>query len=389
MISLALIVFPLACQQSEKDTSTQQDSGTQDSGTEDTATEIEPSSEPSADGQSFLVLEEGASGGQIALRNTGDWENGEVLREASLEGKLVVKDEYVWLLNRGGSESIVQYDPSDFTQPKAEYVWEGPSALYPSDVAICEGQVFISQYYGSGILVLDENTFEVLGEINLDAYADDDGFAEASSLVCKKSFLYVSLHRFNQNEDPNAEEPQQIGSLWVMFDPKTWEEERQFPDQGYRSLMIDVPGTQVFGSVIEPHIDVTGTTGFWIYDPVADSYNSQIYFAYNDKTIFDTAIGGSRAVHLAYNYADNATWAFCHEYTPGQDQPGYSYERLVSSVITLDSVVMNAQDEAWLAFHKDDDPPKHSLMSIDSQTCQPNEDNQEIEHRIIDWLMVD
>ena len=38
------------------------------------------------------------------------------------------------------------------------------------------------------------------------------------------------------------------------------------------------PDTQVFGSVIEPHIDVTGTTGFWIYDPVADSYNSQIYF---------------------------------------------------------------------------------------------------------------
>ena len=35
-----------------------------------------------------------------------------------------------------------------------------------------------------------------------------------------------------------------------MFDPETWEEERQFPDQGYRSMMIDVPGH----------------TGFWIGD---------------------------------------------------------------------------------------------------------------------------
>lgn len=386
MIFFALAFSSLfACLQSEKGDSVLH----QDSGMQDTATEIEPTSEPSGEGQSFLVLEEGEAGGQLALRNTGDWERGTVLREASMEGKLVIKDEYVWLLNRDGIESIVQYDPTDFTQPKAEYVLQGPSPLYPSDVAVCEGQVFVAQYYGTGILVLDEHTFEEIGMINLDAYADEDGFAEPSSLVCKKDFLYVSLHRFNQNEEPEAETPQQIGSLWVMFDPKTWEEERQFPDQGYRSMMIDIPGTSVFGSVIQPHIDVTGTTGFWIYDPIADWFKSQIYFAYNDKTIFDTAIGGSRAVQLAYNYTDNATWAFCHQYTPEQDQPGYAYERLVSSVLTLDSVTMNAQDETWLAFHKNDDPTTFSFMSIDPQTCQPNQDNQEIAHRVIDWLILD
>ena len=87
-----------------------------------------------------MVLEEGDNVGQLTLRNTGAWENGTVVREASLEGKLVVKDDYVWLLNRGGSESIAQYDPSDFTQPKAEYVWEGPSSLIPVMLPSAKGR---------------------------------------------------------------------------------------------------------------------------------------------------------------------------------------------------------------------------------------------------------
>ena len=110
----------------------------------------------------------------------------------------------------------------------------------------------------------------------------------------------------------------------MVLDPQSWEEVVTFPDQGYKSEIFDVRETAYLGSVIAPHIDVTGTTGFWIFDPFTEWYTSQIYFAWNDKTIFDTALGTERAVHLATNYADEMTWMFCHAYTPSiMDSPPY------------------------------------------------------------------
>ena len=364
-----------------------QESKIQTIDTNEPSTETEPSTEvdPQEDAVSFLVVEQVGTAAQLALRNTTDWENGIILRETTTEAQIKHKDGYYWLLSRGEKESIVQYDPTDVSTPKAEYTFQEASSLYPSDVAICDDRVFVTTYYGTDILVLNADTLSLIDSIPLDTYADNDGFSEAASVVCKSDHIYVSLHRYNQNE---ATTPPQIGSMWVMFDAQTLEEVQLFPDQGYKSMLFDIPTADSLGSVVQPHIDVTGTPGFWIYDLVDHTYRSQIYFIYNDKTIFDTVIGNERAVHLAYNYADNATWAFCHAYTPDSEQPANSAQRIENTTLSFDSITMNSQDDIWMAFHKANDTGESFLMSVNSETCHPNEDQQSVAHRILDWELV-
>ena len=158
--------------------------------------------------------------------------------------------------------------------------------------------------------------------------------------------------------------------------------------QDPKSEIFDVRETAYLGSVIAPHIDVTGTTGFWIFDPFTEWYTSQIYFAWNDKTIFDTALGTERAVHLATNYADEMTWMFCHAYTPSEDQPGYAYEELVPSAHAFVSFTMNAADQGWLAFQSLEESPTGFVMSIDTERCMSHNDEQEIANPILDWEVI-
>ena len=382
MIQLFFCLPFLSCQGSVSK------SDTSDSAPADSAV-VDPDEEEEG-GTSFVLLEQDVSGAiQLSLRNTADWSVAESLREASLESKIVRKDGFIWLLNRGSQEGIVQYDPMDFSQSVSEHILQTDEPVYPSDVSICENRVFVTLYQGREMLVLDSSDLHEVGRIPLDAYADDDGLAEASSVLCKKGFLYVSLHRLNQEEIEGGESPQQLGSIWIKLDPVSLQEVAQFPDQGFKSDLYDVRNTQYLGSVIRPHIDVSGTTGFWIYDPVEDWFFSQIYFAYNDKTIFDTAIGSSKVVHLATNYSDGATWLFCHDFTPGADLPGYSYEELVPVQHEFVSITMNDEDEAWMSLQKRGDSPRFSFMSIDTDSCMANSQEYSSSGLILDWEILE
>ena len=334
-------------------------------------------------GTKFVLLEQHEDTTQLVLRDNSDWDAVVNIAQASSDSLIRNKDGFLWLFNRGVSESIVQYDPADFRQPKATHVFSAGSTLVPNDVTVCGSYIFATLYDGTDLLVLDQETLQEEGRIPLDSYADADGLPEASTLVCKKNLVYVSMHRLNREEDP--QNPQQLGSLWVVFDPNSWEEVVTFSDQGFRSDIHDVEGTQYLGSVIRPHIDVVGTTGFWIFDPLSEWYTSQIYFAWNDKTIFDTGIGTEKAIHLATNYADDMTWLFCHDFTPTEDQPGYSYEELVPNSHAFVSITINEQDEAWMALQTLGENPQYSMMSLDTERCMSNNDERIIEKKILDW----
>ena|GEM_PF-3700322 len=378
MIAYLLIFY--ACQNESikaviEDTAALEDSGIFDTGADTGLEETE--------GPRFVLLEQHADGVRLMLREEENWNTGQQLAEASSNSILRHKDGFIWLFNRESAESIVQYDPADFTQPKAIHQFAADAQLMPNDVTICGDYVFATLYDGTDLLVLNRENLQQEGRIPLESYADDDGLPEASTLVCKKNQVYVSLHRLNRDEDPV--EPQQMGSLWLVFDPASWEEVVRFDDQGFRSDIYDVEGTQYLGSVIRPHIDVVGTTGFWIFDPMAEWYTSQIYFAWNDKTIFDTGIGTEKAIHLATNYADDMTWLFCHDFTPGEDQPGYSYEELVPNSHAFVSITMNENDEAWMSFQTLGANPQFSMMSLDTERCMSNNDERTIDHQILDW----
>lgn len=345
-------------------------------------------SENEEGGPRFTVIEQDVSTGEwnLVLHELSDWVSGEKIQKTSAESILRYKHGFLWLFQRGiQPESIIQYDPDDLSEPLHRY--ELPPTekfVYPNDVTICNEKVFVTMYDSTDLLVLDEDDFSDLTRIPLDSYADEDGLPEGATITCKNNAVLLSLHRFDRREEPST----QMGSLWVVFDPGTYEEITTFPDQGFQSDIIDVPKTTYIGSVIRPHIDVSGTTGFWIFDVIEEVFFSQIYFAYNDKTIFDTAVGSNKVTHLAENYSDSATWLFCHDFTPGMDLPGYFYEELVPTQHDFISVSMDQEDHAWMVIRTKGDNPTYSMLSIDTDTCMGHDEVILGHNKIIDFELL-
>ena len=326
----------------------------------------------SEDGVEFMVIEHNKENDQwqLAVHSIENWSDEhrtQILTKTYPESIIRHKHDFLWLLERGGQpERIVQYDPNDLSEPKQEFVFSSNEIVYPNDITLCDDKVFVTLFESTDILVLDDSNFHEIARISLDNYADGDGKPEASTLMCKENYVFVSLHRIDRRDTPSV----QLGSQWVVFDPNTYEEIAVFDDQGYRSDIIDIPKTPYVGSIIRPHIEVSGTPGFWIFDVLEEIYYSQIYFIYNDKTIFDTAIGNEKITHLATNYADEATWMFCHDFRPGETIPGYSYDELVPVLHSFVALTMNDADEVWLMLHSNDESNlQYTLLSIDPNTC--------------------
>jgi hypothetical protein len=350
-------------------------------------------SEPSdnEDIPNFIVIEENPTNNtwQLAHRSLNNWNSSTVIRSnISEESKIKTKHGYLWLFERGtaAKEAIAQYDPQDLSQPlgRYEFTAQGNTPVYPNDITICNEKIFVTMYNATDILVLNEQSFEEIARISISEYADEDGLPEASTLLCKNNYVFVSLHRLDRRPTPST----QLGSIWLVFDPNTYEEIINFGDQGFKSDIIDVPKTSYIGSVIRPHIDVFGTTGFWVFDVLTEIFYSQIYFAFNDKTIFDTAVGNQKITHLATNYSDNATWMFCHDFTPGIDIAGYSYEELVPVSHEFIAVTMNEDDEAWLILKSLDPNSQYSLLPIDSNTCMAKENEIFSDVKITDFEII-
>ena len=334
---------------------------------------------------SFAVIEQDISSGDwnLVVHGLSDWSVGEKVQKASAESILRYKHGFLWLFQRGAlPEAIVQYDPDDLSQPLHRYeVSSAEELVYPNDITICNEKVFVTLYDSTDLLVLDENDFSEITRISLESYADEDGLPEGATIICKNNAVLLSLHRFDRREEPSI----QMGSLWVVFDPSTYGEITTFPDQGFQSDIVDVPKTTYIGSVIRPHIDVSGTTGFWIFDVIEEVFFSQIYFAYNDKTIFDTAVGSNKVTHLAENYSDGATWLFCHDFTPGMDLSGYSYEELVPTQHDFVSLSMDQEDQAWMIMRTKGDYPIFSMLSIDTNTCMGHDEVILGNNKIVDF----
>jgi hypothetical protein len=69
----------------------------------------------------------------------------------------------------------------------------------PQDAAMLPGNLMaVSLYNSNRIAVLNRSNATTVAEINLDAYADADGYAEIASLTYATGFLYVAVQRLNR-----------------------------------------------------------------------------------------------------------------------------------------------------------------------------------------------
>ena len=172
---------------------------------------------------------------QLAIHVLGNWDNSnttKILQQTHSESIIRQKHNFLWLLERGEEpERIVQYDPNDLSQPYNAFTFADNERVYPNDITICNDKVFVTLFESTDLLVLDAGNFQEITRISLETHADEDGLPEASTLICKDNYVFVSLHRIDRRDTPST----QLGSQWVVFDPTSYEEIAIFDDQGYRS----------------------------------------------------------------------------------------------------------------------------------------------------------
>lgn len=124
---------------------------------------------------------------------------------ASTHGDAVVRveDGAVFVINRYLVDTVRRYAPGAWAAP----VWEVSAgvASNPHAVALCGGALWVTRYEESALWALDPATGERVDEVDLSAWADDDGVPEASDLVVDGETLWVGLQRLRRHDGWVAE----------------------------------------------------------------------------------------------------------------------------------------------------------------------------------------
>lgn len=114
----------------------------------------------------------------------------------SADPKIVVSDGQVIVLGRSTDNSVRLYTAGSWSAPDLEFsLGDGAN---PHDAAICGGALFVSLYGEDHLGVYDPQTGNVLGTVDLSAYADSDGLPETGAIVEGDGVLYVALENLDE-----------------------------------------------------------------------------------------------------------------------------------------------------------------------------------------------
>ena len=123
---------------------------------------------------------------------------------------------FLWQLNRYRYDTLRKYDPTNLSAPISEVSlrFGTEESSNPQAVVRCSEKLFVSQHDKSELLVLDIDTLEKIATVPLDAFIDDDGSPEASTMVRKDSdSLYIGLQRLDRNQNWSS-----VGSVIAEVD---------------------------------------------------------------------------------------------------------------------------------------------------------------------------
>lgn len=131
---------------------------------------------------------------------TVDVETGEVQDErvtVSSDSEVVALEGAVYQLNRSDFDSVRVYAPGQWSEPTLEIGL--PAGANAWDVALCGGELFVSQYETSALSVFDPDTGVLAGQVDLSAFDDGDGYPEVGSMVVRQDRLYVAVQQLNRD----------------------------------------------------------------------------------------------------------------------------------------------------------------------------------------------
>ncbi len=109
--------------------------------------------------------------------------------------------DYLYILERYGSDAISKYDPSSISEGNHIFQYSLGERANPHDIIFWESKAYILLYGSDKIWVInpnaaDESSFK-LGEIDISQWADADGSPEAHIGFIFDDMLYVVLQRYD------------------------------------------------------------------------------------------------------------------------------------------------------------------------------------------------
>lgn len=127
----------------------------------------------------------------------------------------------VYIIQRLGSNSIVVIDPDNPSVVLANYSTNDDGSTTqsnPHDMAFAStSKAYITRYGLDTLLIVNPETGQQLGTIDLSTFADSDGIPEMDQMVLVDGLLYVTLQRLNRNNFFSAEND----SFVVVIDTST------------------------------------------------------------------------------------------------------------------------------------------------------------------------
>ncbi len=107
-------------------------------------------------------------------------------------------DGRVYIVNRLGQDNILVLDETDLRTPLVQFsVGNGAN---PHDIEIvAPDKAYVTRYDVASLLIVDPRDGAELGEIDLGAFADDDGLAEVSQIVRVGERLYLTCQRLDRD----------------------------------------------------------------------------------------------------------------------------------------------------------------------------------------------
>ena len=105
---------------------------------------------------------------------------------------------YVIVINRFQHDSVRLYDPDDLLTPRTEF--SAGAGSNPQEALLCAGRLFVTRLELDSIGVYDPESGLPVGDVDLTAWADDDGIPEAATMARVDDSLYVGLQRLDRDD---------------------------------------------------------------------------------------------------------------------------------------------------------------------------------------------